>query len=281
MQDLLTVLAKPIGAVAAAGFTPADLASLVVWRKADLITSLWTDSARSVQVASDGDAVGAWDDLSGSEYHVIQSSSPAKGTYKTGIAGGLPIVRYAASDFLENLTKANWRFLHDGSDYTIFFVVYLNDADIRYGLYGNFDGNASGQIGTMLIWDNRSASSRIDRAQVLTAKSSGSYYLSTAVDNTWLSDEFGVVAIRYENGAAGFDLNFFNNGGVASPAVDDTGSPQAGDASDDWREGNSGTVASLAGDIAEVIICNIALPDDDMNNVGNYLERWPLTWTDI
>ena len=64
-------------------FSPDDLANLTAWYDADDISTLWTTSARSTQVASLNDPVGAWDDKSGNAYHLLQTSAGARPTYKT------------------------------------------------------------------------------------------------------------------------------------------------------------------------------------------------------
>lgn len=87
------------GAVAA--YTPASAPSLAGWWKADDVSTLWTDSARTTQVAADGDRVGAWDDKSGNARHALQATAGDRGTYKTGIQNGKAVVRFdGVSDFL-------------------------------------------------------------------------------------------------------------------------------------------------------------------------------------
>ena len=54
---------------------PTDISGLVLWLDAADITTLWQDTARTTQVASDSDPVFAWDDKSGNANHWSRSSS--------------------------------------------------------------------------------------------------------------------------------------------------------------------------------------------------------------
>ena len=65
------------------GFLPSDLANLRTWYDSSDISTLWTTSARSVQVASLDDLVGAWDDKSVNGHHLLQATAGFRPTYKT------------------------------------------------------------------------------------------------------------------------------------------------------------------------------------------------------
>jgi len=58
------------GAPPEAEFSPADIANMVAWYKADAITGL-----------DDGDPIGTWEDQSGNGYHLTQSEAGYKPTY--------------------------------------------------------------------------------------------------------------------------------------------------------------------------------------------------------
>lgn len=69
---------------AGGAFTPADLftAEAGGWWQASDLSKLWQDSARTTQVAADGDPVGAWDTNVNST-HFLQATSGARPLYKT------------------------------------------------------------------------------------------------------------------------------------------------------------------------------------------------------
>jgi len=65
-------------------FSPTDISGLVLWLDSTDLSTLWTDTAGTTQVASNGDLVARWDDKSGQDNHVIESvSAPVYNT--TGI----------------------------------------------------------------------------------------------------------------------------------------------------------------------------------------------------
>ncbi|MCK5564502.1 MAG: hypothetical protein KAJ07_04595 [Planctomycetes bacterium] len=69
-------------------FSPLDL-SPALWLDASDITTLFTDSAKTTPVTSDGDVVGAWADKSVNGRDVLQTVTAKKPLYKTGIQNGL------------------------------------------------------------------------------------------------------------------------------------------------------------------------------------------------
>ena len=70
-------------------FTPASVAGLKVWLKADVLA------------LSDGAAVSSWTDSSGLANHATQGTSGARPIYKTNIVNAKPVVRFdGVDDFL-------------------------------------------------------------------------------------------------------------------------------------------------------------------------------------
>jgi hypothetical protein len=68
-------------------WSPADLAGLQLWLKADAIVGL-----------ADGDPVTTWEDSTANNVDVTQATGAAKPTYKTAILNGLPVVRFDGTD---------------------------------------------------------------------------------------------------------------------------------------------------------------------------------------
>jgi hypothetical protein len=93
---LTTILAKTPKRVATAAFSPDQVSGLTLWLKAD--GTIWQDSARTTAAVADADPVGSWDDASTSGKHAQQATSSKRGTYKTGIQNGLPVIRFDGSD---------------------------------------------------------------------------------------------------------------------------------------------------------------------------------------
>jgi hypothetical protein len=103
-EGIATYLRRARTAGGGAPFSPADIAGLMLWVKAD--GTLWQDDMRTTPVTSDSDPVGAWDDESGLGSHLLQATGTKRPLYKTGVQNSLPAVRFdLADDFLR--TTAN------------------------------------------------------------------------------------------------------------------------------------------------------------------------------
>src|SRR5690242_121198 len=73
-------------------FSPTIVPGLVGWYKAD--GTLWQDSARTTPVVANSDPVGAWDDASGNNNHLLQATAGKRPLYKVNILGGKPAVLF-------------------------------------------------------------------------------------------------------------------------------------------------------------------------------------------
>jgi hypothetical protein len=69
------------------GFLPTDLDNLALWLVAGRITGL-----------NNGDPVATWPDISGNGRNAIQAAAGQRPLYMTGIANGLPVVRFDGVD---------------------------------------------------------------------------------------------------------------------------------------------------------------------------------------
>lgn len=73
-------------------FSPADIAGLQLWLKADSLS------------LANNDPVASWTDASGNSNHATQGTSGAQPTFKTNILNGLPVVRFDGVNDMLNLT---------------------------------------------------------------------------------------------------------------------------------------------------------------------------------
>lgn len=83
---MLSLVRRPI--FSSASFLPSDIADLVLWLEADLLS------------LNDNDAVGTWGDSSGTGHDVTQGTATKKPTFKTNIVNGLPVVRFDGTNDL-------------------------------------------------------------------------------------------------------------------------------------------------------------------------------------
>lgn len=84
-----------LDAAASGAFSPADLAGLAVWLKADAGT---LQTAGGAAASADGDPVGQWQDQSGNGWHFAQATAAKRGTLKLNIQNGRPVVRLDGVD---------------------------------------------------------------------------------------------------------------------------------------------------------------------------------------
>ena len=78
--------------------SPTDIAGLKLWIDFSDISTLYTDSAKTTPVTSDGDVIGAAADKSGEGNDFIQETTAKKPLYKTGIQNLLSIARFDGTD---------------------------------------------------------------------------------------------------------------------------------------------------------------------------------------
>jgi hypothetical protein len=194
---------------------------------------------------SDNDAVTTWTATTGGD--ASQSTALRKPTFKTAIYGGLPTVRFdGVADSMDVSVATD-------SDKTIFVVAKRT-------------GTANA---TLLAFGSINA-------QIYNAASGAwRYYQADTGATGGSAQSIGVAVVRY-NSTASADLRG-QSGAWANfdPQDDYAGTTLTlGNASD-------GGGTPMDADICEVIIYDSALSDADCNQVGNYLERWGLTWTDL
>jgi hypothetical protein len=83
---------------------------------------LWLDATSPNAVSESLGKVGTWYDWSGNSKHVTQDATVQKPTYTDSTIFGEKAVVFDGN-VLAATNKADYNFLHDGSDYTI-FVYY-------------------------------------------------------------------------------------------------------------------------------------------------------------
>ena len=117
-------------------WVPNNIAGLSGWYRADSLTGL-----------NDGDPVSAWGDDSGLNRDMTEGSATLP-TYKVGIQNSLPVVDFAGANFIGTPTasKSEWSFMHQQG--TTVFVVYQTRENTRYGIIGTsgFSGNQRGYL---------------------------------------------------------------------------------------------------------------------------------------
>jgi hypothetical protein len=229
-----------IGSVGNVTLVPTDIAGCAAWLKAESL------------VASDGDAITTWTDLSGNSNSPTQATAGKKPLYKTNIVNGKPVLRFDGSD--DYLTKAFT--LNQG------FTVIMVYKQVALGASGShdiiFDG---GSAAAALLGVNNAPHTNMYAGAVLQsgasptfAPANGAFAVVTAVFN-------GGSSALYENGTQKFTGNAGsqNAGGFTLAAL-----------------GDGSRTTQL--DVAEVLIYSSALSASERQQVETYLaDRYGLT----
>lgn len=237
------------------GFSPSDIGGLVAWFDFSDASSLWTDTAGTMAVAADGDAIAKVDDLSGSGYSCTQAVSGAQPTYKTGVQNGLPVGRFDGGDLLQSGSA----FSITGSSSRTIVVAAIrettaNSQFVSWGApAGAHDAYAVTQeyacrvSGGNKIWDIGS---------------------TTGVCN---------VSSWVQSGSTLADLDFFLNGTIRSATSSyGTGTTLATGSSvlflGAWVPGS---LYRLYGDLCELLIYDSGLSTSDRESIEDYLgQKW-------
>jgi hypothetical protein len=234
-------------AAAGGSFTPADIATLALWLKAD--GTLWQDSARTTPVASDADPVGAWDDESGNGRHYTQATGGNRPTFRTAVVNSEPVVRFAAG-------SAQWLggpdFLTGFSAGEVVVVVKLN-ADPPFSDGGMWDFGSTADSEHYCYADGNI----YEEFGTTSRKSTGN---PTPALNSWR---------RYGVWSASGDFASYFDGASGSPHYS-TGTNTVG-----WTTapflGKSNAGFYLDGDIAELVLSSAKLSSGDRSSLDSYL----------
>ncbi len=251
MKKALMIMAM-VGVIGMAGSAmAASDADVALWLKADAITGL-----------SGGDPVTAWPDSSTT--HTNDGATVAGApTWETGVINGKPVVRYHSSSDRIQVPDDNSL---DLTDYTIFtvqeydtltgdFILMSKPGDttgwnylvypqaVQAGLEHQFGGTGGA------MWCR------------------GDSFGAVWSINGHYHDDGGNVARSYENGVEpGYGISdYYYNPATASP-VANSNPLSIGGASGEW--------GSIVGDIAEIIIFDVALDTSaggDFEDVNAYL----------
>lgn len=200
-----------------------NFGGLRLWLSAQDLETLWQNTTKTTQADSDEEIVKAWDDKSGRENHFSNGSGAA--TLQAVNNGGKSFwaVRGngAATGTLAHPTKATWKFLHNGSGFTVTAVVRVNgtNPNALYGIVGN-NGGSSVNIGLWLSYDDRSAVPRDDTIVATIYKGVAGQPIINAISSNdkFLSNEFRIIAARFDPDAASEQFKFYVDGTEAVAA---------------------------------------------------------------
>jgi hypothetical protein len=246
---------------AVTGFLPTDLANLEVWYDADDATTI---------TESSGD-VSQWDDKSGNDNHLEQTSGTKQPSYHTGTLNGRAVVRFDGVD--ENLESQNNTGFTTSDAISVFGVI------TKTGTFNDFEtvisqnGNDLQDSMAFLFGNGSAASPKPavstdtwgqDGIQVDATISAGTYLIGWVIPD-W-SDHFDSPTnnqIRIDK----VDQTVKAYGTVAPGTL----------VNDVWHVGgfDNLSTAFLDGDIAELFVVKREVTATEITRIENYLQnKW-------
>jgi len=198
---------------------------------------------------SDGDAIGTWTDQEGTD-DLTQSTSSAKPTLRTSEINGLQALEFDGSDDLMDVTFSS----SISEPYEIFIVFRLRNTSNSYTIY---DGDDSFDN----LHETISGKWRIFQGSGVDG--------GTTDTNTHISD------VIWRSGSSN-DVLFLEGG--STTAIGDAGNANSSGLTVGARNDGSQNAAM---DVGQVLLYNTELSTSNRNDVGNALERWGVTWTDV
>jgi hypothetical protein len=225
-------------------FEPSDISGLTLWLDAGALA------------LNDSDLVALWSDRSSVGNSVVQPTDLNKPSFKTGILNGNPVVRFNGTTSRMQTSNPATSIM-SVSAYTAFSVVspasfsttfpatpWFNQT--VFGLVNSIAGLGFDSVSpTAVVWNFDGVAD-----QTSTGTSVGNHIYTTRLDS-------GNLYIKQDNNA---------ETSVASGNSTDLNSLLR-------IGGNFNLSAFLAGDIAEMLIYNVALTANDRLRVMNYLNR--------
>ncbi len=249
------------------------------------IAYIWYDAADTSTISVSTNAVTQWNDKGSAGFNLTQGTAANRPTSGVSTLNGLNIITFDGGDNLLNTTKANWKFMHDGTTYAIGMVVKVSttadpNADIH--VFSNIRRAGADVAGRNLQAESRDTT--VDRLRAYVARASSVDYavVQDSANSVWDHDNPVVYTeICDPDNATAADRikSYFGTGSVIAT---NTSTQSVSTANPTWDMSFGGTddlaVAGITGYLAEIII----LKDDNANEenrvaMRNYLlNKWGL-----
>ncbi len=192
--------------------------------------------ADSLTGLTDGDPVSQWDDSSGNDRHAVQATVSQQPLYRANILNGMPVLRFDGTDYMRSVFGATLI-----QPTTIFAVARVNNPG-RLALDGISSGARHYIFRSTVNWEIgagvqlKGAIAADDVTHIFSAvfnEATSKLYLDGTLDVTGNAGSHSLTGLT-------FGATF-------------------------------GFAANMAGDIAEVIVCNSLLTDANRGETESYL----------
>lgn|GEM_PF-3449861 len=220
-------------------------------------------------------AVTTWTNLGSLTETMTQTTAANQPIYKMNCVNGQACLRFDGTDFLKGVNASDYTFMHNGSDYTIFFLyktTLSNPNSVYVAVSTANTAGASGSRGASFFLDDRVSQTREDKQMYWISTGAGFNLNAQPVDDSAPAGEWNIVSgLVDDDGSTGMDVTQWinsrrittNNIVTAYSATDPSSALSIG------AQGNGGN--ALVGDMVQVIIYPTALTTAERASVEDAL----------
>jgi len=268
-NTILGILASS-GVSGGGGFVPTDIAGL----------KAWYDASDTSTISLSGSAVTQWNDKSGNNFHVTQSTSAQRPSSGINTINSKNVLTFGGDDVLAAGSSADWVFLHNSTGSTVFAVaIDDNTVDFEYSIFADSVGSSEVGCGLRIALDG--ANPRTLSPFVSTGGGSGTL-VSLISGGTFSSGTaFYVSGIWDNNNATLANRSLWRkNGGTQFGTNAQNDSPVSSNPARALCIGNNTNTGSYAwtGKIAEIIMYTGVLSSGNVASVNSYLaSKWGIS----
>jgi hypothetical protein len=246
----------------APAFAPTDISGLQLWLDASDTSTLYNATAGGSLVTADGSAVARWQDKSGNNRHIIQSTSNARPLLKTSIKNGKNVLRFDGSNDALAIASS----FANTSNTTFAFIAFKHNSTTQTGSGGgrilnvSFNGtNNRCYAGSGSAFINSKIGATLGRAGTDNVNTSRGIDLNSLL-----------LAFGRSNNSAG---QVFINGTSAGSLTPVNG----GSATTQFLQVGGDANGYLNGDVYEVLMYSAPLTTVQRQAVESYLNtKWSL-----
>ena len=232
------------------------------------LTARWSADSLALR---DGDLVSIWPDssLNGNDAMATASSRP---TYR--VIDGVPMVQFdGIDDYLASGSGTDWRFLKDGSEWTV-LVVFRSAAGGPGEQHALLDTDGD-DLGFAVSYTDRADVNGRDAVRVSAAAETGAFDLDmTASNRSFPPGKWGIISASFKaspDGAGGEGELFVN--GYSKATIGTSFRPDRSRGATRLNIGRhgSGNAFPTKGDIREIVIYRRALTPEEHHQALQHL----------
>ena len=270
-----------------------------VWNPSMISTALWLDAADATTLfttdsgstlATNGSAVGRWNDKSGNTRNATQGTAGNRPVYQASAQNGLNAVRFtaASSHSLSAGTTSTWNFLHNGTASAVFIVARVRstgDNPDAVHCYLSTGGASSTNIGYYIAYDDTASFSRNNalhtRVANVAAGGASTYAILDNTNDKITPGTYYIISSYVDaDNATAVNRNAGRiDGSAAFGSNVSTNAPSTSNSTYALTLGRDLIATSLdfTGDICEVLIFNTQPDTLDRQKLEGYLaHKWGL-----